>query len=259
MVITTWPSSWSCIVPLHLLKPEEGVPQHKVEHTLRYISTIQKNKYPKIIKKRETGLISSSRNITKVLKNYLTEDEINLISYAYRVYDIKFRLAEAKRETRGIKGFVVNKSANINFQDIYNKFYEYIPKLAEYYIKPPSEAPFKYYKNPVVNVERFSVGINKPYAVFRVNTRFGYKYYGILHSDYYENYKRPNEIHHPDKILFIFRTYDTYYDKVSTDIEHCLNHEIKSRNKSRASRSVTPRVSSSSPPRPSQASQASQL
>jgi len=248
MSLSEFPSNTLCKYVPHLLKPEEGIPQHKVKDTLRYISTIQKSKYPKVIRKKETGQISSSRNITKVLKNHLTEDENDLISYAYRVFDIKFRLAEAKRDTRGIKGCVVNKSANINFEDIYTKFYEYIPRLAEVYIKNPTEAPSKYYKNPVVTVERFSVGINKPYAVFRVNTRFGYKYYVILHSDYYENLMRPNVIHHPDKVVFIFKTYDTYFNKVSTDIEYCLKHTIKSSNKSRASRSLTP-----------QASQASQL
>jgi hypothetical protein len=229
-ILYKYPSNVQCKYKAHLLKPEEEeVSEDEVKDILIKMRNLGKSRTSTVqmLKSRETGMISS-RALTKQLTARY-DKELELISYAYRVFHIKFRESQLPNPTRGIKGYLIDKG-NIDLNTIYHVFYEYIPKLAEIFIK-----------NPSIRVERFSVGINKPYVVFRVNTPHenGYKYYMITHSYHYENLFKPNETVDKSKYVFAFKSYGYSYANMIADIAHCTKHVIKGRNNSRESFSIS--------------------
>jgi hypothetical protein len=224
------PSNVACVYKPHSLKPEEEqLKEDEVKDALIKIKNLKKSKSStvQILKARETGMMSVKTSAKQLTARY--DKELDLISYAYRVFHIKFMESQQPNPTKGVKGYLIDKT-NVDLNTIYHSLYEYIPKLAEYFIKDAS-----------ITVERFSVGINKNYVVFRVNTPHenGYKYYMITHSYYHENAMKPNETVDKSKYVFAFKSYGYSYSNMIADIAHCTKHVIKGRNNSRESFSVS--------------------
>lgn len=231
-ILTQHPSTTLCKYRPHPIKDNEGIPEEEIKKVLVKLKGFSDDKsltLQKVLTKRETGQITKEKFKKTLLKSQrfskVFNKKLDLIAYAYRFFDIKFNESQNRNPTRGLAGFLIDKN-DIDFKTIYIDFYTYIPLLAQHFIK-----------DPAINVERFSIGIDKYYVVFRVNTPHdsGYKYYTIINSDYYENLRKPNEIHHKNKSVFYFQSYGYKYDRLLSDIAYCNRRIIKSENNSRSS------------------------
>jgi len=223
------PSNRLCKYNAFKMPENKSISINEIKDTLKYITSPVKN-LTKTLSDRESG--RTTKRARQMLKSILTDAEIDLISEGYRILHSHFSESQSHRPTRGIYGTEANES-EIDLTTIYPKLYEYIPILAEIFIKDSK-----------IKVERFSLGVNKLYAVFRIKMvgreQNTYKYYLIKHSLGYKSNRETRAFDRvPGKLNFVFQSYGYDFIKMTIDIGHCNDHRIKGQNNSYPSKSLS--------------------